>query len=114
MLIKISTPNYIEGSESLTSHFQKNIESSLGHHSDIVTRLEVHFSDENGPKSGENDKRCMIEARIEGKKPMAVTHHSTSLDLALHGATEKLKRKLDSAVERLREHSQNGKESNEV
>ncbi len=33
--------------------------------------MEVHRSDENGSKSGQNDKRCVTEARLEGRQPVA-------------------------------------------
>lgn len=31
----------------------------------IITRIEVHFGDENGEKFGKNDKRCLLEARLQ-------------------------------------------------
>jgi hypothetical protein len=40
----------------------------------------------------------MIEARLEGMKPIAVTHQAGTLDLALNGAAGKLSRLLDSTL----------------
>jgi hypothetical protein len=37
-----------------------------------ITRIEVHLSDENGKKEGHNDIQCILEARIEGRDPIAV------------------------------------------
>jgi hypothetical protein len=36
--------------------------------------VEVHLSDENGKKGGSHDKRCMMEARLEGHQRGALTH----------------------------------------
>jgi ribosome-associated translation inhibitor RaiA len=69
--------------------------------SDRITRVEVHLSDQNGDKSGQDDKRCMLEARLEGRQPTVVTHHAASLDEAVDGAADKLKRFLESTLERL-------------
>lgn len=56
-----------------------------------ISRIEVHLSDENGAKSGFDDKRCMMEVRIEGRLPMAVTAHAETEDLAVAAALENLK-----------------------
>lgn len=36
-----------------------------------ISRVEVHLSDEDGKKGGQNDKRCMMEARLDGRQPAA-------------------------------------------
>lgn len=101
MQIQINTDNNIQGREKLSENFQSVLKSSLDRFSDRVTRLEVHLSDENGPdKNGNDDKRCMIEARLEGMKPMAVTHQADTLDLALNGAADKMERMLDDTLKR--------------
>lgn len=63
-----------------------------------ITRLEVHLSDENGNKDSDNDKRCMIEARLKGKKPIAVADVANTYDVAINGASGKLKASLDSLL----------------
>jgi len=45
----------------------------------------VHLSDENGDKTGGNDKRCLMEARLEGRQPIAITHESETIDEAIEG-----------------------------
>jgi hypothetical protein len=65
-----------------------------------ITRVEVHLSDEDGQRSGHRDKRCMMEARIEGRPPIAVTDQAATLDLAVEGAAGKLERLLDSTFGR--------------
>jgi hypothetical protein len=54
--------------------------------------VEVHLTDESGPKSREKNKRCMMEARLEGRQPIAVTDDAATVDLAVNGAADKLAR----------------------
>ena len=46
------------------------IKNELARFDEIVTRIEVHVSDENGNKSTPNDKKCVIEARVEKNNPL--------------------------------------------
>ena len=75
----------------------------LNRFSEHITRLEVHLSDENGSKEGQNDKRCLLEARIKGRPPIAVTDDAHTYDLAVSGASEKLKSSLDKITGRMKD-----------
>jgi len=99
--IQVNTDNHITGREALSEQAEASITSALGHLADHLTRVEVHLSDENGEKSGGRDKRCMMEARLEGRQPIAVTDESDSLDGAITGAADKLKCSLDHTLGRL-------------
>jgi ribosome-associated translation inhibitor RaiA len=101
MKIQINTDNHLTGRESLVERAEATITGALGHLAKHVTRVEVHLSDENGEKTGGRDKRCMMEARLEGRQPIAVTDESSSLDGAIIGAADKLKSSLDSTLGRL-------------
>lgn len=101
MQIQVNTDNNIEGREELAAQVKGVVESTLSRFSDRITRIEVHLSDQNGDKSGQNDKRCMMEARLEGRQPTAVTHEAARLEDAVDGAADKLKRSLESTLERL-------------
>jgi len=103
MQIQVNTDNNIEGREALAAHVTGVLDGALGRFNDRITRIEVHLSDENGHKSGQNDKRCMLEARLEGRQPTAVTHQAETLDQAVHGAAEKLERALETILGRLRD-----------
>jgi len=61
----------------------------------------VHLNDENGSKSGPQDKRCQIEARLKHHEPLSVTHKAESLDLAIDGAAEKMLHALDHLTGKL-------------
>ena len=101
MKIQINTDNNIEGRESMAQQAQSTVESALGHLAEHITRVEVHLSDANSKKGGSHDKRCMMEARLEGHQPIAVTHEAETIDQAIDGAAEKLKSALDHTLGRL-------------
>ena len=100
MQIEINTDSNIEGSEELSAHVKGAVESALTRFSDRVTRVEVHLSDVNSGKGGQDDKRCMMEVRLEGRQPTVVTHQATTLDQAVAGAASKLKRSVEHTLDR--------------
>lgn len=104
MTIQFNTDKNITGSERLRTPLITLIEEGLHRFGHQITRVEVHLSDENGPKEGMNDKRCLIEARVEGLKPIAVTNYANTHEQAVEGAVEKLKISLDTIIGRLRNH----------
>ena len=55
------------------------------------------------------DKRCTLEARVAGHAPLAVSHEAGKVADAMHGALDKLARKLDSTLGRARDA--NGRDS---
>lgn len=67
MLVQINTDKNIEGHKRMNDFFEEEIRKDLARFDELVTRIEVHLEDENGDKGGKNDKRCVIEARIEKK-----------------------------------------------
>ena len=103
MHILVNSDHRITGTEALTERVEGIVADAVGHFADRITRIEVHLNDVNGDKQGDNDKRCMLEARVGGLKPIAVTHQAAHMAEALHGAAEKLERALSHALERLDE-----------
>ena len=104
MQIQINTDHNIEGHEALAAQVSGVVESALSRFSDHITRVEVHLSDENSDKKGgQNDKRCVMEARLEGRQPIAVTHQAATLDEAVDGAADKLARLIESTLGRMRD-----------
>jgi hypothetical protein len=103
MQIQINTDRNIEGHQALAAHVSSVVESALSQISHHITRVEVHLSDENSDKSGSKDNRCALEARLEGRRPVAVTHQAATLDQAIHGAAEKLTRSIMNGLDQRRE-----------
>ncbi len=99
--IQFNTDVNIHGTEELATKVSASVEHALEYFKEHITRVEVHLSDESRGKSGQHDHRCMLEARLEGRKPVAVTEHARTLDLAVNGAAEKLAHLLSSALGRV-------------
>jgi ribosomal subunit interface protein len=107
MQIQFNTDESVDGREALARHAEEVVQRVLGRFSNDVTRVEIHLSDVNGQKAGENDKRCLMEARVAGRQPVAVTDQAGSLHQAIDGAAQKLKRSLDSTLGKLGDHQRN-------
>jgi ribosome-associated translation inhibitor RaiA len=103
MQIQVNTDSNIEGREKVTAHVRSLVENALDRFSDRITRVEVHLSDQNGDKSGQDDKRCTMEARLKGRQPTAVTHDAATLNQAVDGAAERIRRSIESALGRLQD-----------
>lgn len=103
MQININSDSTIERNAGLDQHVQSVIGSAIARFQDSITRVEVHLSDKNSQKSADGDNRCMIEARLTGYQPIAVSDHSATLHQAIAGAADKLKRAIDSALGRLQD-----------
>jgi hypothetical protein len=44
----------------------------------------------------------MLEVRVKGLQPIAVTHKAETLDLAVNGATDKMKNTLETTMAKIR------------
>lgn len=108
MQIQINTDHNFQGHESPAASVHAIVENALKRFSAHITRVEVHLGDENGEKRGRDDKRCMMEARLEGHQPVAVTNHAATLGQAIDGAAEKMVRRLEHTLGRLHSHRGNG------
>jgi len=104
MQIQVNTDHNIDGRQRVAEHVREVVLHAVSHFEHQVTRVEVHLSDDNGAKSGPDDKRCVIEARVAAREPIAVTHRGANVDAALHGAAAKLKRSLASELGRAHAH----------
>ena len=104
MYIQVNTGHNTDGRERVAMYVRGIVRSAVGHFSNDLTRVEVHLGDENGARSGPDDKRCMMEARVAGRQPIAVTYYGASLNQAIDGAAAKLKRALERQLYKRREH----------
>lgn len=104
MKIQINTDKTVNGDEKHQLFFTSQIAEELERYESHITRIEVHISDENGKKEGLNDIRCLLEARLEGRQPIAVSCQDDTIELAVSGAIDKLKTTLDTILERTANH----------
>ena len=100
MQIQVNADNHLESNAARDAWARSVVEAAMSHFAGQVTRVEVHLSDENVSKGGAAVVRCKMEARVNGRPPIAVTHDAQSLDPAVNGAAQKLVRATDHAVGR--------------
>ena len=103
MQVLVNSDHHIVGGEDLTERVRGVVEGKLERFDGRITRVEVHLNDLNGSKLGERDKRCMMEVRVGGMKPIAVSHQAPTLTEAIHVAADKLERAVAHALGRLQD-----------
>jgi hypothetical protein len=106
MNILVHTANSISDEERRSLAAESAIAEALRHFDNQITRVEVHLSDTNSAKGGDDDKRCSIEVRIERHQPIAATHQAGTLHHAVDGAARKARAALESLIGRLSQHKQ--------
>jgi ribosome-associated translation inhibitor RaiA len=109
MKVQVNTSNDIDNKDALERWASDYLNEHLGRFDQDITSIEVQMTDENHvAKGGNADKRCMLEARVNGIKPIAVTNYAANQDLAFRGASDKLAKALDHEFGKLdrREHRQ--------
>jgi len=87
----------------LTARVQGVVEGRLERFEGRITRVEVHLRDLNSQKLGERDKRCTMQARLGGMRPITVSHEASTLTEAIHAAADKLERAVEHALGRLQD-----------
>jgi ribosome-associated translation inhibitor RaiA len=103
MQININTDSTIEARQGLNEHVQGVVDSAIHRFREHITRVEVHLSDNNSQKSADGENRCLMEARVTGYQPIAVSDHAATLHQAISGAADKLKRAIDNALGKLQD-----------
>jgi ribosome-associated translation inhibitor RaiA len=104
MTIQINTDKSIDVEERHQEYFSTQISDALERFEDHITRIEVHLKDENGKKEGVNDKTCVLEARLKGKQPIAVTSQADSIEKAVSEATDKIKAAITTVIGKSQTH----------
>lgn len=104
MEILINTDHNIDGTAEMIAYFKTNLKNDFDRFSEHLTRIEVKISDENGDKSTEKDKRCVLEARLKGMDPIVVTSHESTVEKSVKDASHKLKNALESVMGKLRNY----------
>jgi len=101
MQVQVNTDNHIKGAEGLAQRVEETVRDALSRFGNRLTRVEVHFTDENSRrKDSGDDKRCVLEARLAGLQPNSVSADAATVDLALSGALDKLIKALTKTLGR--------------
>ena len=93
-LIEVRTASSVAGSAALDAFAEEFVTGALSRFMPRVTRIDVHLSDANADKKGDNDKRCQIEARPASQQPVSATATAGTIEKALSSAVGKMKRLL--------------------
>lgn len=107
MKVQVNASNDVHNKEALESWAAEYLNERLARFTQDLTSIEVQLTDENhATKGGAAEKRCMLEGRMAGRAPVAVTAFGADQNLAFRAATEKLEHALDHAIGKLdrREH----------
>jgi len=104
MTIQINSDKTLTWEKRSSDFFTDQIAEALERYESHITRIEVHLKDENGKKEGIKDITCSLEARLQGKKPIAVTSQGDTVDLAIAGAISKIKKAIKTTIERTQKH----------
>jgi ribosome-associated translation inhibitor RaiA len=109
MQITVDKSRNIEGGEGLVAHINTVVEEALNAMRDHITSIEVHISDESGPKGANkgklDDMRCLMQAHLKHHQPVSTTCHDANLHDAIHGAAQKLLRLIESTLGRIRDRN---------
>lgn len=104
MTIQINTDKTLTGEKRSSDFFTSQINEALQRFESHITRIEVHLKDENGKKDGFNNISCLLEARLEGRQPIAITNQADTTDLAITGAINKIKTAIETIVGKIQKH----------
>lgn len=104
MQILVNTDNQISGNEEFARGVEADVAAALGRFGAWLTRVEVHLTVEgHGSSLSKDNKRCLIEARPAGLRPVTVSDDAATLEQAVSGAVDKMERLLDSLTTKLRD-----------
>lgn len=105
MQVQVNTDDHIQGGESLAQWIQEEASTRLARFKENITRLEVFLTDLDGAKSGVDDKRCRLEARVVSRQPVTVTADADKMAAAFVAAVEKMARALDADLGRVKDRN---------
>ena len=94
MKIQVNSDKTIAVDASLTRFVEGEVSRVLGRFATRLTRVEVHLSDVDNRKTGQADKRCLIEVRPAGARPLSTSAKTTELASAVGEALKKMQRLL--------------------
>tara|TARA_R110002126_G_scaffold277560_1_gene423504 strand:+ start:67065 stop:67379 length:315 start_codon:yes stop_codon:yes gene_type:complete len=104
MTIQINTDKTLSGEQRNADFFTTQIEEALQRFESHITRIKVHLKDENGNNEGYHTISCLLEARLESRQPIAITHQANTIDLAVTGAINKIKTAIETIIAKIKKH----------
>ena len=100
MKIQVNSDKTIAVDASLTRFVEGEVSRVLRRFAARLTRVEVHLSDVDNRKTGQADKRCLVEARPAGARPLSTSAKATKMASAVGEALGKMQRSLTTFLGR--------------
>ncbi len=94
-------PGNLQTSAAIEAWVHRKLAGAFRRYGAMMTAVEVHFEDVNGPRHTGDDAHCVMEARVNGRTPIAVRARSHDLYSAIDAAARKLEAAIGRAVERI-------------
>jgi len=92
--VQINSDKTIVVSAGLKRFLEGEVSRVLERFSTRLTRVEIHLSDVDNQKAGQADKRCLVEARPAGAKPLSASAKARDVASAVSEASGKMQRLL--------------------
>ncbi|MBK0382971.1 HPF/RaiA family ribosome-associated protein [Pedobacter sp. SD-b] len=102
MTIQVNTDNHIDGKEDFNTYIKDLFNDKLKRFDAHLTRIEVHLSDENAGRGGSDDKKCNVEARLEGHEPIFASATASEMHIAISEALQKIKSGIDHTLDKVK------------
>jgi ribosomal subunit interface protein len=98
MKIQVNSGKTIAVDARLIRFVEGEVRRALSRFATRLTRVEVHLSDVDGnKKTGQADKRCLIEVRPERARPVSVSAKAAKMAPAIGTALDKMRRRLTTS-----------------
>ena len=94
MKIQVNSDKTIAVDASVIRFVEGEVRRVLGRFAIRLTRVEIHLSDVDNRKRGQTDKRCLIEVRPMGARPLSASALATKMADAASHALGKMQRTL--------------------
>ncbi len=98
MHVQINSNSSVEVTAELQAEVDAIVTNAIERFESQITRIDAHLSDQNGPRGGSTDIRCVLDARLEGLPAIAVTEDAATVEQSVRGAAGKLRRAIETAV----------------
>jgi Sigma 54 modulation protein / S30EA ribosomal protein len=99
--IQVNSDKNIAVDSKLTGFIEGEVNRILKRYARRLTRVEIHLSDVNSQKFGTRDKRCRVEARPAGHRPLTASNGAATIEYALVSALTKMRNSLESVFGRI-------------
>jgi hypothetical protein len=98
MKILINSDSSIAMDARLVKLIMREATELLDRFSDHLTRVEIHLTDIDRGKTGRVDKRCLVEVRVAGMKPIVTSTQTREIETAVNQALRKTVRALNTSL----------------